>query len=233
MSIARYLITLFSTKKFLYRYVSPFALWDTRTEFTPLSAVRRGAKLCNVKLGDYSSIGVNSKVSNAEIGRFSIIARETYVGVGPHPTVYLTHHSIFYKNKPWGFHPEWVERIEFNESPISHIGNDVWIGTRAIVMDGVSIGDGAIVAAGAVVTKDVPPYAIVGGVPAKIIRYRFSEEIIEQLLKIQWWNMSDENITKHIKLFHISNPSMEDIARLNGDCNSQLNSDLKEDWGGW
>jgi len=68
------------------------------------------------------------------------------------------------------------------------IGNDVWIGTRALIMDGVTVGDGAVIGAGAVVTKDVPPYAIVGGVPAKIIKYRFSEKKISQMLELQWWN---------------------------------------------
>lgn len=220
MGAIRYLSTIFSLKKLRYKYVSPFAIWDSRTEFTPLSAVRRGAKLCNVKLGDYSSIGINSKVFNAVIGKFSVIAREAYVGVGPHPTTYLTPHSIFYKNNPWGFHPEWVEKIEYDENPISHIGNDVWIGTRAIIMDGVTIGDGAIVAAGAVVTKDIPPYAIVGGVPAKIIRYRFSDDIIDKLLTLKWWEMTDEEITQRVKIFHINNPTIEDIQKLANDANN-------------
>ena len=76
------------------------------------------------------------------------------------------------------------------------IGNDVWIGKRAIIKAGVKIGDGAVVGAGAVVTKDVPPYAIVAGVPAKIIKYRFDEDTIAQLLKTKWWNLSDEELEK-------------------------------------
>lgn len=136
-----------------------------------------------------------------------------FVSVGAHPTNYLTAHSIFYKNNPWGFHPEWVEEIDYNESPVCHIGNDVWIGTRAIIMDGVNNGDGAIIAAGAVVTKDVPPYAVVGGVPAKIIKYRFSSEIIERLNVIQWWNLPDEEITKVVELFHTPNPTIDDLNK--------------------
>ncbi|MBA1143698.1 CatB-related O-acetyltransferase [Mesorhizobium sp. CCANP35] len=74
------------------------------------------------------------------------------------------------------------------------IANDVWIGRHAMIMPGVHIADGVIVAAGAVVTKDVPPYAIVGGVPAKLIRYRFSQDVIAKLLAIRWWEWSDEKI---------------------------------------
>ena len=74
------------------------------------------------------------------------------------------------------------------------IANDVWIGRHAMIMPGVHIADGAIVAAGAIVTKDVPPYAIVGGVPAKLIRYRFSDDVIAKLLAIRWWEWSDEKI---------------------------------------
>lgn len=78
------------------------------------------------------------------------------------------------------------------------IGNDVWIGYEAVIMPGITIGDGAIIGTRAVVTKDVPPYAIVGGVPAKIIRKRFSEDIIDKLLKLQWWHWEDEKVKQHL-----------------------------------
>jgi len=81
-----------------------------------------------------------------------------------------------------------VESSIFSEIQDIEIGNDVWIGNSATILDGARIGDGAIVAAGAVVTDNVPPYAIAGGVPAKIIRYRFDPDIVAQLLDIQWWN---------------------------------------------
>ena len=82
-----------------------------------------------------------------------------------------------------------------------------------MIMDGVTISDGAIVATGAVVTKDVPPYAIVGGVPAKVIKYKFSPEIIARLEEIKWWDLPDEKITEVIDLFHIKNPTLEDINK--------------------
>lgn len=80
------------------------------------------------------------------------------------------------------------------------LGNDVWIGLRAVVMSGVNIGDGAVVAAGSIVTKDVPPYAIVGGSPAKILKYRFPPGVIEELLRVKWWDWPDEKIRAETSL---------------------------------
>lgn len=90
-------------------------------------------------------------------------------------------------------------KIRDNEPIV--IGNDVWIGANSIILPGVNIGDGAVIAAGAVVTRDVEPYAIVGGVPAKSIKKRFDDGLISLLLKIQWWNWTDEEIEKNIELF--------------------------------
>lgn len=82
------------------------------------------------------------------------------------------------------------------------IGNDVWLGANAIILPGVTIGDGAIIGAGAVVTKDVPPYAIVAGVPAKVLRYRYTKEQIRKLLKIAWWNWDEKKIFDNMDYFY-------------------------------
>lgn len=92
-----------------------------------------------------------------------------------------------------------------------HIGDDVWIGERAMVMSGVTVGQGAIIAAGAVVTKDVPPYAIVGGIPAKVIKYRFSQELIDELLKVDYSKLSKESIREHIADLY---RPLEDVDQL-------------------
>ncbi len=89
----------------------------------------------------------------------------------------------------------------FSKGPVV-IGNDVWIGLGAVILSGVTVGDGAIIAAGSVVTHDVPPYAIVGGIPAKVIRFRFSEQQIKKLLDISWWKWSDQKIAANIDLFY-------------------------------
>ena len=93
------------------------------------------------------------------------------------------------------------EKDTFCKGPIV-IGNDVWVGANATILSGVTIGDGAVVAAGALVTKDVPPYSIVGGVPARVIKYRFSQDVINILLEIKWWDMEDELLITNINDFY-------------------------------
>lgn len=209
-----YLLNLFSVKKLTHKYVSLFATWNCGTTFTKTSALRKGSVCVNSHIGRYSSVASYTKLINVTTGNFTVIARESRIGLGPHPMNLLTPHSIFYKNKPWGFHPEWVAPADFDENKRTIIGSDVWIGSRAMVMDGVKIGDGAIIAAGSVVTKDVPPFAIVGGAPAKLIRYRFSDEVIARLQKIKWWDLPDEEITRVIDLFHTQNPTIEDLDKF-------------------
>ena len=94
------------------------------------------------------------------------------------------------------------------------LGNDVWVGSHVLINGGVTVGHGAVIGAGAVVVKDVPPYAIVGGVPAKIIRFRFSPEVIEKLLELQWWNLPDETLKEHIALFQQENITVEDLSQF-------------------
>jgi acetyltransferase-like isoleucine patch superfamily enzyme len=100
------------------------------------------------------------------------------------------------------FLSEGAEKDTFSKGDV-RIGNDVWIGMRATILSGVKVGDGAVIAAGAVVTKDIPPYAIVGGVPAQVINYRFSKEVISALLEIKWWDWDDETVRKNIDDFYL------------------------------
>lgn len=154
----------------------------------------------NSSLSDYSYINSRSFISNASIGKFTSIAHDVHVGLGAHPIDMVSTHGAFYsKNK--GF-KTFADREYFNEFTPINIGNDVWLGARSIVLNGVTIGDGAVIAAGAVVTKDVEPYAVVGGVPARLIKYRFEKEIIEKLLTIKWWDLDPKWLSNNYLLFH-------------------------------
>ena len=109
-----------------------------------------------------------------------------------------------YKRQEWGLDVKDITKAWDNKGDIV-VGNDVWIGYEAVILAGVTIGDGAIIGARAVVTKDVPPYTIVGGVPAKQIRKRFNEETIDTLLKLKWWDWSKERIAKNITAIQSGN----------------------------
>lgn len=213
MGAFSYLKSLFSLKKLSNKHVALTAIWDEKTTFTEYTHILRFSKLNNVQIGKYSRVDFDCTVCDTVVGNFSVISKKCDIGLGLHPTNYITPHSIFYKKGNWGFHDEWTKEIDFEESRVIHIGNDVWIGAKCTILDGVTIGDGAIIATGAVVTKDIPPYAIAGGVPAKVIKLRFPQEVVDRLLEIKWWNLPDEEITKCIELFHTPNPTLEDINK--------------------
>ena len=164
---------------------------------------RRGSLACRYKtaqkhfrMGKASYAGKDLRLANREstIGKYCSIADNVHIGTGTHPTSFLSTHPMQYMELPFGPKISSEFRCEYRSKQPCHIGNDVWIGLSAIIMDGITVGSGAVIAAGAVVTQNVPPYAIVGGVPAKVIKYRFSPEIIEQLLDLRWWDLPDGDL---------------------------------------
>ncbi len=129
------------------------------------------------------------------IGSFCSIGPRVVLGHGEHPVSYLSASPYFYfKELGYMDFTKVPKHQEFWEVKPIHIGNDVWIGDGVFVKNGVTIGDGAVIGARAVVTKDVPPYAIVVGQPAKILKYRFPQEIIDELLELKWWDFDDDII---------------------------------------
>lgn len=147
-----------------------------------------GAMVTHSSLGDFSYAGENARLINTRVGKFVSIGSEVLVGLGSHPSRhFVSTHPVFYDHTSHSAMPA-LGRSAFNEFAPVVIGNDVWIGTRSMVLDGVTIGDGAIVAAGSVVTRDVLPYSVVGGVPARLIRMRFNEEERAFLQALRWWD---------------------------------------------
>lgn len=180
--------------------VSFFAFVDNKSKIDKLSRVNRCAKVVNSSIGKYSYLGVRSWAINTDIGKFCSIANDVNIGLAKHTLSYLSTSPIFTERKNGTGH-SWVTQ-NFNE-PVARttIGNDVWIGYRVIIRGGVTIGDGAVIGAGAVVTKDVPPYAIVAGVPAKVIRYRFTDDVVRALIDAKWWDLEDEILKDRINLY--------------------------------
>jgi phosphonate metabolism protein (transferase hexapeptide repeat family) len=154
------------------------------------------------ELGDYSYLGPGCMVADAEIGKFCAIAAQVRIGAPNHPLDRPSQHRFTYCPEYYTADAQ-RDHTFFRQRRADRvvIGNDVWIGHAVIVTPGVKVGDGAVLAAGAVVTRDVAPYTIVGGVPARQIRERFSREIAAQLSRIAWWNWPAETIWQRLPEF--------------------------------
>lgn len=166
-------------------------------------------------IGKYANIGYNVFMYGpVKIGRYCSIARNCSIGATNHPINFLTTHMVsYYTSHTFENNKYFLEKraenlknekvknflkdLRIDGKYFVVIGNDVWIATNTVILSGVTIGDGAVIAAGAIVTKDVPPYAVVGGVPARILKYRFDEKTIEKLLELKWWNYDLKDI-KHL-----------------------------------
>lgn len=157
--------------------------------------------------------GENCLFEFTKIGKYCSIAKDVKIIAGNHPSSKFvsTHPAFFSKQSEAKFgyvHEQLYKEFKYiNEKLFVEIGNDVWLGTGCSILEGVKIGDGAIVAANATVTKDVQPYTIVGGIPAKEIKKRFTEEEIKFLNEFQWWDKNEEWIKENALLF-------SDIERL-------------------
>lgn len=203
-----------SVKKLLYYFLNA----RQKTDGVELSGFSRGLNnvsfegnnavldSCNfngsVKVGYATTFGIHNLIhGNIEIGRYCQFAPYASVNTFNHPV----NHMSTYINKR--LLDGLMTNYKTNEKTI--IGNDVWIGKNVIILGGVTIGNGAVIAAGSVVTKDVPHYHIAAGIPAKTIRQRFSDKVIEELMELEWWNKSEKEIEKLKPLFE------KDLSKLN------------------
>jgi acetyltransferase-like isoleucine patch superfamily enzyme len=174
----------------------------TDCKFNNYNTVYKYSRLRNTELGDFSYVARNSQIYNTKVGKFTCIGPNVNTGMGAHPSSeFVSSHPLFYSTLGQSSGLVIVEKNLFDEFPMTTIGNDVWIGNNVTIKYGVHIGDGSIIGSGAVVTKDVEPYSIVGGVPAKIIKYRFRQDEIEFLEGFKWWDKDLDWIRSKKHLF--------------------------------
>lgn len=194
---------------------------DSKSILQGNNKIGRNSEIARCNIGKGSYISENAIIKDTVIGKFCCIGPEVKIIIGNHPSSkFISTHPAFYSIRGQaGF--TYVKKNKFEEfiyadkveKKVVIIGNDVWIGYGAKIMNGVTIGDGAIIAAGAIVNKNVEPYAIYGGIPAKLIKYRFDEKDIKKLCKFKWWNKSEEWLNKNNEIF-------EDINLFIDFCNN-------------
>lgn len=155
----------------------------------------QGTRLANTEFGDYSYTDRYADVANAVVGKFANIAAFSRIGPTDHPMHKASQHHFLYRSQDYfageGRDDQW---FQVRDARVTHLGHDVWIGAQAIVKPEVSLGNGCIVASGAVVTRDVPAYTIVTGVPAQPLRQRFPDRVCADLDTLAWWDWSHEQL---------------------------------------
>jgi phosphonate metabolism protein (transferase hexapeptide repeat family) len=163
--------------------------------------------LIETELGDYSYVVNDAEVIYSRIGKFCSIAAHTRINPGDHPMWRVSQSHFTYRASPY-FPGEMDEEAFFDwrRSRAVTIGHDVWIGHGAVVLAGRTVGTGAVVAAGAIVTKDVPPYSIVAGVPAKVVKRRFSPDIARRIEALAWWDWDHERLRAALQDFRALSP---------------------------
>ncbi len=190
---------------------------DKNCQFSGNNRMGNYSDFLNSSLEECSYIGDKCFVKNTVIGKYTCIANEVMTVNGTHPTDFVSVHPCFYSTAK---KPSYVQENRFQEfryldpetKKSVFIGNDVWIGARVTILEGVTIGDGAVIGACTLVNKDVPPYAIVGGVPFHIIRYRFDNDTINRLLALKWWDKDKLWITTHAEYFDSPQKLFQNIS---------------------
>lgn len=171
-------------------------------------------RIIESSIDSYTYISFNCRINNTTIGKFCSIGPNFISGWGIHPLNGISTSPMFYSTANQnGFSLSTTDKII--ERKEIKIGNDVFVGMNVILLDGVSIGDGAVLAAGTVITKDVPPFAVVAGVPGKVIKYRFDKNTIDKLLQIKWWNFHDEELKDVEKYFF----NIEEFLKIKSESN--------------
>jgi acetyltransferase-like isoleucine patch superfamily enzyme len=157
------------------------------------AVVGERSNIASTIMKKYSYCGEDCQIVNTEIGAFCSISDHVFIGGAEHPMDWVSTSPVFQNVRHSGPKKRFA-KFDLPKSKRTIIGNDVWIGHGVTIKQGIKIGDGAVIGSNALVTKEAPPYAIVVGVPAKVLKFRFSEKVIEELLNMQWWNLSDHKL---------------------------------------
>ena len=179
------------------------------------STVESGSQLYLTSMDRHSFCGYDNEISNAKIGSFVSIANRVVIGGGRHPMAWGGMSPVFYEGRD-SVTAKFSRHKREKPKPVV-IGNDVWIGHSAIILPGVVIGDGAVVGAGAVVTKSVAPYGVVVGNPARLVHYRFEEELCKRLHETQWWDLPDDKIASISHLVNDVRAFIDELEKINSD----------------
>jgi phosphonate metabolism protein (transferase hexapeptide repeat family) len=158
-------------------------------------------KVSECSFGDYSYIVADADIIYATVGKFCSIAAHTRINPGNHPLERVALNHFTYRSSAYGLGEDDADFFQWRRDHHVTLGNDVWIGHGAILLPGVSVGNGAAIGAGAVVSKDVPPFAIGVGVPGRVLRYRFTPEIIAALERIAWWDWPHARLREGLQDF--------------------------------
>ena len=204
--LLKYLITLCYRLTYLGKCrISPSATILRGCRFDGHNSVGNNTYLSGTTMGYGSFVGFNNEFTNCKIGKYCSIGSNIRVVAATHPVKgFISTHPAFFSDSYWFRyvkHAKFKEHLTTSDGYQCKIGNDVWIGDNSLILGGVEIGDGAIVAMGSIVLHDVSPYTIVAGVPAKEIRKRFSDETIESLQKLKWWDKPIEWIEANAEDF--------------------------------
>ena len=170
------------------------------SEIDSTSAILRWSRVYWSTIHRFTYVSDHCWIIKAEIGSFCSIASNVWIGGGKHPLNFVSTSPVFYSEN--NILKKCFNRIDFQEYEKTTIGNDVWIGSNVFIKGGVSVGHGAVIGAHSVVTKDVEPYSIVAGNPAKLIRKRFDDLTVQKLIKSQWWNFPDKILNERAANFH-------------------------------